>query len=260
MVFPTKGENHIQGVKNEKDIVKYMNEHTGNVITQHFEKIYSSKVQDWKHEGGTKQKMDASVILKSGEKSGISIKNHDSGTFDWLNTTKGVPESLKNQIKEFAKSNKDVPIPKTGGIRDDVANIFSNYLNSLTSKDITELLDKIYQTEANTTHIIVNDKKSKSLILFDESNLDPYCNSNHNHEFILKSTSIAKTSRQIWIRSKDGTEINTHLRIRALLNNGVGALLGKSSKNKSSVPCLKIQQDNVDEFINKCFGKVTLNY
>ena len=30
--------------------------------------------------------------------------------------------------------------------------------------------------------------------------------------------------------------------------------------NKSSVPCLKIQQDNVDTFIEKCFGKVSINY
>jgi hypothetical protein len=44
------------------------------------------------------------------------------------------------------------------------------------------------------------------------------------------------------------------------LNNGIAALLGKSEKNKSSVPCLKIQQDNVEEFIANCYDRVIVNY
>ena len=79
--------------------------------------------------------------------------------------------------------------------------------------------------------------------------------------YILKSSSRAKTSRQIWIRSSDGCEeINTNLRIRLVLNNGITALLGKSKANKSSCASLKIQQDNVDTFISKCFGKVIAKY
>jgi len=51
-------------------------------------------------------------------------------------------------------------------------------------------------------------------------------------------------------RRKDGQEVNTHLRMRLVLNNGVGALLGKSEKNKCSIPCLKIQQDKVDVLLS----------
>ena len=47
-------------------------------------------------------------------------------------------------------------------------------------------------------------------------------------------------------REKDGVSINTNLRIRLVLNNGVNALIGQSTKNKSSMPCLKIQQDRVN--------------
>ena len=51
-------------------------------------------------------------------------------------------------------------------------------------------------------------------------------------------------------REKDGIEVNTNLRIRLVLNNGVNALLGQSSSNKTSVPCLKIQQDRVNLLMN----------
>ena len=78
--------------------------------------------------------------------------------------------------------------------------------------------------------------------------------------FKLKETDKAKTSRQIFIVGADGTEKNTHLRIRFVLNNGITALLGFSSANKSSVPVLKIQQDNVAEFINSATDKTEHNY
>ena len=117
----------------------------------------------------------------------------------------------------------------------------------------------IYQTEADTKHIIVNVQKSKNLILFPETNLDKYCNIEHNHKFFLMH-SYAKTSRQIWIKHADGRKENTNLRIRAHLNNGVNALLGTNLRENSCGPCIKIQQDNVDKIISKCFGKVFMPY
>jgi hypothetical protein len=260
MPFPNKGQNHINGIKNEKGIVDYLNKTPDNPITKSLEKENMDSIECWKHEGGTKQKRDASFKFGNGKTGGISIKNHDKGTFDYENTTKGVPEDLKKIIKEFKDKNMDKSIPNKGGVRDEVDNIFSLYLDNISSDEITELLDKIYQKEEDTRHIIINDKKMNRLILLDKSNLDPYFNSNNHHNFILKSTSRAKTSRQIWIKSSDGNEINTNLRIRLHLNNGITALLGKSKSNKNSVPCLKIQQDNVDGFISKCSGKVIADY
>lgn len=260
MPFPNKGQNHNNGIKNEKEIVNHFNEHPDNPITKHLEKKYMAPIISWGHEGGTQQKKDASFKLNSGKTGGVSIKNHDKGTFDYENTTKCVPEDLKKKIIDFKNKNTDKSIPNKGGIRDELDNIFSWYLDNISSGEITELLDKIYQKEEDTKHIIINDKKMKRLILLDKSNLDPYFNSNNYHNFILKSTSRAKTSRQIWIKSADGNEINTNLRIRLHLNNGITALLGKSKANKTSVPCLKIQQDNVDEFISKCFGKIITDY
>jgi len=265
MPFPSKGENHINGIKNEKDIVSYMNKYSDNPITKFFEQTYSSKINSFEHQGGTKQKRDASYNFENGKIKGVSIKHHKNGSFDWINTTPkkiGVHWSsdLNDTLMAFKENHKDTQIPKKAGIRDDVDNILSTYLDKISLKDIRQLLSKVYRTEENTDTIIINDKKSKQLIMISESNLDPYCNPNKCYKFILKSTPRAKTSRQIWIKSADGFETNTNLRIRLHLNNGITALLGKSKANKSSTPSLKIQQDKVDTFISKCFGKVIANY
>lgn len=261
MPFPNKGQNHYNGIKNEKDIVNYFNEHPDNSITKFLEEEYNDRIESWKHEGGTQQKKDISFNLMNSDKTGaFSVKKHETGTFDYENTTKCVPEDLKKKIIDFKNKNKDKSIPEKGGIRDELDNIFSSYLDNISSDEITELLDKTYQKEEDTKHIIINDIKFKRLILLDKSNLDEYFNSNNYHNFILKSSSRAKTSRQIWIKSADGNEINTNLRIRLHLNNGITALLSKSKANKTSVPCFKIQQDNVDEFISKCFDKVIIYY
>lgn len=259
MPFLNDGQCHAIGINNEKNIVNYMNENPQNAIIQKLEIDNGSCVKSWKHEGGTKQKMDASFQLESGNIIGVSIKNHDKGTFDWVNTTKGVPEDLKKNIRDFKNNNMDNDIPDKGGIREEVEDILSSYLDNLSSNDIAELLSLIRKDADNTKYIIVNDKKKEELILINESNLDIYCNPNHKHNFILKSKS-AKTSRQIFIQKDNGEYVNTNLRIRLHLNNGIKALLGQSTKNKSSVPCLKIQQDNVEEFIANCYDKVIVNY
>jgi hypothetical protein len=257
MPFPNNGENHGNGIKNEKNIVEFLINHPDCLFNKHLEDFYGSKIKLWRHEGGTRQRMDASAKFVNGKKIGISIKNHErKGTFDWINTTKGC-EYLKERIRLFKEESTGVtlPVPKKCSIRDEYYNIFHEFLDELiTSKEITELLSKIHRTEKDTEWIIVNDKKSKRLIMLHESNLDKYCNPIHSHEFILKSTPRAKTSRQIWIKSADGSEINTNLRIRSLLNNGITALF-----KKTSVPCFKIQQDNVDAFIDSC-DKIIMNY
>ena len=259
MPFLNDGQCHAIGINNEKNIVNYMNQYPDNPINHKLANDNGCCVKSWKHEGGTKQKMDASFQLESGNIIGVSIKNHEIGTFDWVNTTKGVPEDLKQNIKDFKNKNMGNEIPAKGGIREEVDDIFSSYLDNLSSNDIAELLAIIRKDADNTKYIIVNDKKKKELIMIDEFNLDTYCNPRHGHNFILKCKS-AKTSRQIFIKKDNGSEINTNLRIRLHLNNGIAALLGKSAKNKSSVPCLKIQQDNVEEFIANCYDRVIVNY
>jgi len=69
----------------------------------------------------------------------------------------------------------------------------------------------------------------------------------HNDTFFLKQ-GRGTTSRQIWAKDSYGQEINTNLRIRLVLNNGVSALLGgkRWSSNDTSLLVIKIQQDKPD--------------
>ena len=68
-------------------------------------------------------------------------------------------------------------------------------------------------------------------------------------------------SAQIMRSSKKKSEVfNTYLRVRLVLNNGVNALVGSSLKNKTSVPCIKIQQDNVDFFLQSTENKLIEKY
>ena len=261
MPFSIDGQSHANGIKNEKFVVDFFNKNPNNEISKFLESEYSTSIISCTHEGGTQQQMDASFQLSNGTEIGVSIKNHKKGgTIDWVNTTKGVSDDLKKDILEFKEKNQDKPVPKKGGIRSELDDIMSSRLDDLSSEEISGLLEKNYKKEEVTRYIIFNINQSKQLILLDKSNLDIYFNPIHKNDFILKSTSRAKTSRQIWIKTPDGKEINTNLRLRLLLNNGISALLGQSKKNKSSCACFKIQQDKVDEFIKGCFGKVIVNY
>jgi hypothetical protein len=252
MVFPLG--NHDGGVKNEKDIVEYQNINTTNEINQHFQNLHPDEEYEWKHKGGTKQKRDAVVEFASGKEYGISIKNHKKGTFDLVNTTQGISDDMKQSIKEFKINNTDKPIPKKGGIRLELESILSDHLNNIPSSTITDILNSFWKKAPETPYIMINDILKTRYILFPISNFDEYCNPDHNHIFILKSIR-AKTSRQIWIKKSDGTEVNTNLRIRLNLNNGITDLF-----KGSSVPCIKIQLDKVDPFINNAHSKIIVPY
>ena len=43
--------------------------------------------------------------------------------------------------------------------------------------------------------------------------------------------------------------INTNLRIRLTLNNGISALLGQSKSNKTSTFSIQLQQDNIKNLL-----------
>ena len=73
MTFPTEGENHHNGINNEKKIVNYLNLNPDCEINNYFKKVNGSSIQSWSHKGGTQQQMDASYEL-DGRKKGLSIK------------------------------------------------------------------------------------------------------------------------------------------------------------------------------------------
>ena len=257
MVFPHAGENHVNGIANEHFVVNYLNQNPTNEINMKLKNEYTNEDGTlvssdivWNHEGGTKQKADAIVLIDE-KPHEISIKNHKSGTFDWINKSNN-SEELKVQLHEFKAKHTGNIVTST--IRSELNKLLADWLNQLTSDELRVILADLY--DCYPEHIIVNRVTKKQLTLFHKSNLEQYFKPAADAKFILKSTPRAVTSKQIWFVTSDGVEINTHLRIRSVTNNGVNALLGK----KGAVACIKIQQENVGNFIDSCMDIVSLSY
>jgi hypothetical protein len=244
--FKRDGSTHYSGIKNEHSIADILNTAT-STIGAHIRPIPVLQV---KHMGGTHTKADAVVIntVSNEVVKTISIKNHKkTGTFDWLNSTASLPEEMKAPLKDAAKAIKDA-FTTIEESRVAVDKMFCDALDQIKDNDafLRGLLQSVY--EKYTDSIIINCEKDNKLVYFEKDQLlELKCYT--DAVYYLKHAS-GTCSAQIMRRSTSGEEINTHLRIRLVLNNGVNALVGQSAKNKSSVPCIKIQQDNVDYLIS----------
>lgn len=260
MPFTTDGSAHRGGINNEKGIVAFLNANPTSPVCALFGG--DTVGLRFEHRGGTQTKTDAVCINGTDPEKTISIKNHKLGTFDWLNSTSALPTDIHNCIKtELAamKIEHAAGSASLAAIRSRVADTLNIHLRSFQSEFIRTILQNIHAQYSDA--IMIHDVKNSDLVCFlKEGNLAELATFTECAYF-LKPTPRAKTSAQIWrknIESQD--ETNTHLRIRLVLNNGVTALLGLSSSNSCSVPCIKIQQDNVAGFIRDITHPVHQHY
>ena len=260
--FKTDGSTHHSGIKNEHNIVLWLNKEE-SIIGKHLRPTSDFIV---KHKGGTNCKADAVVIntLDNSIFSTLSIKNHKTGTFDWLNSTKGFPDDVSAFLKEQTKKMKinHSTHNNLDSTREGIDSLFSNTLYKLKNNDgfLREIMNSIYQKY--TDGILINCEKEQTLIYFEKKELKELQGIPDSHYFLKHTPGTC--SAQIMRSSNDSKEeINTYLRVRLVLNNGVNALVGTSLKNKTSVPCIKIQQDNVELFLqsieNKLIEKIEKN-
>jgi hypothetical protein len=258
--FKKDGSTHHSGIKNEHSIVEFLNK-PESTIGKH---LRSNQDHIIKHKGGTQTKADAVLFNTATQKEEftISIKNHKTGTFDWLNSTKGFSEDLQSLLKERTKDIKISHLEHQDleTSRKEVDEMFSTALSNLKNNDefIRGILNTIFQKY--TDGIIIHHEKEKSIIYFEKNELKEL-QGFADYTYYLKHKQ-GTCSAQIMRKPKDSLdlEINTYLRVRLVLNNGVNALVGSSSKNKTSVPCIKIQQDNVEQFLNNIENKKIENY
>lgn len=253
--FKTDGSTHYSGIKNELNLVDFLNKDE-SVIGKHLRPSSDYLV---KHKGGTKCKADAIVVntLDNSIFTTLSIKNHKTGTFDWLNSTKGFPDDVSTFLKEQTKQMKaNYSIHNNLDItREGIDSLFSNTLYKLKNNDgfLREIMNSIYQKY--TDGILINCEKEQTLIYFEKKELKELQCVPDSHYFLKHTPGTC--SAQIMRSSKNSfEEFNTYLRVRLVLNNGVNALVGTSLKNKTSVPCIKIQQDNVDFFLQSIENKL----
>ena len=253
--FKRDGSTHYSGIKNEHSIADILNTDK-SMIGARLRPTSDLRVQ---HKGGTKTKADAVVVntATNAVVKTISIKNHKkTGTFDWLNSTTSLPEEMKAPLKDAAKAIKEAFKTHQNIEESRVAadKMFCDALNKIKDDDtfLRGLLQSVF--DKYTDGIIINCEKENKLVYFEKNQLaELRCFG--DARYYLKHAE-GTCSAQIMRRNPAGEEINTCLRIRLVLNNGVNALVGQSTKNKNSVPCIKIQQDNVDYFISTISEKV----
>ena len=258
MPFTTDGSSHRGGISNEKGIVAFLNANTDSPISA----MFGSSSPRFEHRGGTQTKTDAVCINGTDPERTISIKNHKQGTFDWLNSTSALPTYIHNAIKtdlQAMKTEHAAGTASLAAIRPRIANTLNVHLHSFTGEFIRAILQNIYSQYSDS--IMIHDVKHGDLVGFlKEGNL-PELATFPDCAYFLKPTPRAKTSAQIWRKNVESQEeTNTHLRIRLVLNNGATALLGLSSSNSCSVPCIKIQQDDVAGFIRAIANPVHQPY
>ena len=253
--FKRDGSTHYSGIKNEHSIADILNTDK-SMIGARLRPTSDLRVQ---HKGGTKTKADAVVVntATNAVVKTISIKNHKkTGTFDWLNSTTSLPEEMKAPLKDAAKAIKEAFKTHQNIEESRVAadKMFCDALDKIKDDDtfLRGLLQSVF--DKYTDGIIINCEKENKLVYFEKNQLaELRCFG--DARYYLKHAE-GTCSAQIMRRNPAGEEINTCLRIRLVLNNGVNALVGQSTKNKNSVPCIKIQQDNVDYFISTISEKV----
>jgi len=256
MPFTTDGRVHHTGIANEKAIVEFLNTDSTSLRAALMPTGYTAR-----HVGGTRTKTDIEILNETGVScKTISCKDHKTGTFDWLNSSAVIQGDLDAALTAGLGRLKAAYAVhgSVEAVRKAVDDLFATHLRELSSETIRSLLSAIYTGYSD--YIIVTDVKHAELVLFERSTNLPELRTFEGNEYFLKSTARAKTSAQIWRRSSTGEEVKTNLRIRLVLNNGVNALLGTGSTNKCSVPCIKIQQDNVAGFLESVVGPVKETY
>ena len=240
--FPTDGRNHHAGIKNESDIASLWTTSPPSFFTS----IYGTDIK-FIHHGGTQTVSDIEIVNGAVVLDGVSLKRHKSGTYDYINTSKVSDflddSGLKPKLASLRKAGLSVE-----ETRKQVKNYLAGTLTALTSSQIKSLLETC--NRRSPRWMCVNDLETERLIVFEHSEIDAF-QTREDDEFFLKSTPRARTSATIW-RRREGVETNTTLRLRLVLNNGIGAFLKlPTSKNKSSIHTLKIQQEKVKSLLSR---------
>jgi hypothetical protein len=232
MVYPSDGRNHHSGVLNEKTVVDY--------LTEHHKTLFGENIT-FMQRGGTSTVDDIDVLRDGNKLTSISVKNHSGGTFDYINTRK--LDSYMNDIedlKQILQSIKNQHLSEDE-TRTQVSKLLETYLEKI---NIQKVLDDIHLLSPE--YMIINDKGNIHIFKHEEIFKNFY---QPNSTFYIKKTARSKTSAQIWCKLND-QDFNTNLRMRLILNNGINAFMGKSLHNKSSIPTIKIQQDNVKKVLS----------
>ncbi len=249
-MFRTDGSTHYSGVLNELETIRVMQKL--NILSEETTRL-----------GGTRHKADW-------EDRGVSYSaKHKScwgkGSFDWINTTR-LGKSDSDKVKNFLRnvhelSCKVVPNEANTAVVKTARSLFSDtsreLLDEWTSDNLSDFLSEHLVGPNRSMQCVITESSKRKLYIFPVSN--------HPAVRLLeqgytpKLSGSAKGSRKITF-CKGSDEVESGLRLRLTLNNGVKALLGlatdKEGRKKHSSLVAKLQQDNIKQLVEKSDAEV----
>lgn len=238
MPYITNGSVHHTGVHTEHSLVDQLIA----CVPERLKAAYPEQPLTFAHRGGTQTVEDIAILGPEGRVGGISVKHHaGSGTFDYINTSKvadflpeanDVSKELGALRTTYRGQADALPAVRTQ-VRDLIHRLWADF-------PIRSLLRRIHDRNPAWVAVVT----ASDLHLMSHADLKELSYFPYDEKTTYELRGMAQGSRQIW-RITEGVAVNTFLRVRLVLNNGVGALLGLSASNKTSVLTLKIQQDNV---------------
>lgn len=241
MAFKTDGSSHHDGIKEEKKI-------TSN--KELLKEIYSlSDNFVATHKGGTQNKAD--LIIKDGKRTiEVSIKKKKDltkGSHDYVNSSKALSSSVFTSVKDTASRISSSSLSKATA-RKQFTNACYDCLQKMTSQHIKDILTEHVLEKNQNIEVLLSETSTGSIYSYKFKDT-PLAKSIKEHTPKFK-WGRGKTSAKIVFIDKKGTVHDHNLRGRLVSNNGIGAMLGLSDANSSSVPVFKVQQDRVDKVVD----------
>jgi hypothetical protein len=240
MTYKTDGSVHHGGVLNEDVTVRVLNQL----------KIYSETVEK---RGGTKCTEDAVAGSKK-----ISIKRKEgitNGSFDWFNTS-AYNDVLGDTFDHFLSNVKELrQMPESLRsdeefvlkIRDSFNALCELALDTLTSDQVVEILQRGLIDDKTGFDLAINDTRTSELYLFLADQHPAFDYIAKGYTAVLKGN--GKSSRMVYFVDADGNVYDCGLRLRVTSNNGINAFLGTSKANRNSQVVIKLQQDKVKQLM-----------
>ena len=244
MPYVTNGSVHHTGVHTEHSLVEQFTA----CVPERLKAAYPDCPISFAHRGGTQTVEDIAILHGEEKVGGISVKHHvKSGTFDYINTSRVsefIPAATETShelstLRRTYRGQADA----IGAVRSQVRTLIDRLW---TDVPVRSILQRIHTR--NPAWIAVVCAAGTQLIAHEH--LKELSHYPYDETTTYELRGVAHGSRQIW-RITDGVPVNTSLRLRLVLNNGVNALLGLSSSNKTSVLTLKVQQDNVNKLLKQ---------
>jgi hypothetical protein len=246
MAFRTDGSVHYEGIANEDNLKIRLETYLARLLWPNLEDDFTVN-----HRGGTKFKQDVEVQDQNSIRliSAKRKKSIASGSFDYINTSRPVnEETIFEPIRELSRSlrNEDTSVSRARRLFNETAH---GVMREMSGETLKRLLKEYVADKNENIMVIITDSTTNTDYAFNFKDTPLYnaiCNYTPQFRW-----GRGKTSAKIVFRDSQGDEHDFGLRGRLVLNNGVRALLGLSSANKSSQAVFKVQQDKVAKMLSQ---------